>query len=178
MLQTQFESVDSRSEGSYLLEVEHLRVRFRAREQQTKLFGRKTRWVDAVDDVSFSIGTDETFGLVGETGSGKSTIARVLVGLHRPLSGKVKLLGREIDFNRKEDISFLRKNVGIVFQDPVGSLNPRLTVREIISEALITSSVPKQEFDSRIEESLERVGLRRSALPMHPRELSGGKNRE
>ncbi len=64
--------------------------------------------------------------------------------------------------------------MGIVFQDPVGSLNPRLTVREIISEALIASKVPKEVFDSRISESLERVGLRKSALPMHPRELSGG----
>ena len=158
-----------------LLEVENLTVRFRAREQgQIKLFGRKTKWLDAVDDVSFSIGNGETFGLVGETGSGKSTIARVLVGLHRPLTGKVKLLGREINFDSSEDIAFLRKNVGIVFQDPVGSLNPRLTVSEIVSEALIAGKVPRHEFGSKIEEALERVGLRRSSLPMHPRELSGG----
>ena len=174
MLQSQFEEPTAREASSNLLEVENLTVRFRAREQQTKLFGRKTRWLDAVDGVSFSIGNGETFGLVGETGSGKSTIARVLVGLHKPLSGRVKVLGREIDFDNKDDVSFLRSNVGIVFQDPVGSLNQRLTVHEIISEALIASKIPRREFDSRIEESLERVGLRRSSLGMHPRELSGG----
>jgi oligopeptide/dipeptide ABC transporter ATP-binding protein len=128
-----------------------------------------------VDGVSFDIRQGETFGLVGETGSGKSTIAKVLVGLYKPASGKVRVLGREINYRKKEDIFYLRQNVGIVFQDPVGSLNPRLTVREIVSEALIASRrVRKRDFDSRVLESLELVGLRRSALDMHPRELSGG----
>lgn len=160
-----------------IVEVEDLTVRFRAREQQrVPIFsGRSRRWINAVDRVSFKINGGETFGLVGETGSGKSTIAKILVGLYRPTSGRVKLLGREINFRNKGDLAFLRRNVGIVFQDPVGSLNPRLTVRDIIAEALIAAkSVPDEEFNQRILEIVERVGLRKSALPMHPREISGG----
>jgi len=156
-----------------LVEVEDLTVRFRARNQ--KIFSRGQKWVNAVDRVSFSIDRGDTFGLVGETGSGKSTIAKVLVGLYRPTSGKVKLLGREIDFRNKDDVIYMRQNVGIVFQDPVGSLNSRLTVRDIIAEALIASkSVDKGEFDQRILDIIERVGLRKSALLMYPREISGG----
>jgi len=160
-----------------IVEVQDLTVRFRAREQQlVPIFsGRSHRWINAVDRVSFAINERETFGLVGETGSGKSTIAKVLVGLYRPTSGRIKLLGREINFRSRNDLAFLRRNVGIVFQDPVGSLNPRLTVRDIIAEALIAArSVPEEEFDQRIVEIVERVGLRKSALPMHPREISGG----
>jgi peptide/nickel transport system ATP-binding protein len=160
-----------------IVEVEDLTVRFRAREQQrVPLFsGRAQRWINAVDRVSFSISGGETFGLVGETGSGKSTIAKILVGLYRPTSGRVRLLGREINYRNKSDLAYLRRNIGIVFQDPVGSLNPRLSVRDIIAEALIASkSVPDDEFDPRIVEIVERVGLRKSALTMHPREISGG----
>jgi len=161
--------------SSPIVEVQELTVRFRARDQQSLFSNREKKWLNAVDRVSFSINAGDTFGLVGETGSGKSTIAKVLVGLYRPTSGKVKLLGKEINFTNKNDITFLRKNVGIVFQDPVGSLNSRLTVREIIEEALIASkSVEEEEFDSRINDIIEHVGLRKSSLPMHPREISGG----
>jgi peptide/nickel transport system ATP-binding protein len=160
-------SSDMMKSNAPIVEVENLTVRFRSKAG--------TKWLKAVDNVSFSIQEGETFGLVGETGSGKSTIAKVLVGLYRPTSGKVRLLGREINFKKKQDVFFLRQNVGIVFQDPVGSLNPRLTVREIIAEALIASrSVEKEVFDAKILDILEKVGLRRSSLPMHPRELSGG----
>jgi oligopeptide/dipeptide ABC transporter ATP-binding protein len=159
-----------------IIQVKDLVVRFRSREQRLPLFsagGR--RWINAVDRVSFSINSGETFGLVGETGSGKSTIAKVLVGLYRPTSGQIRLLGREINFKDRNDIRFLRQNVGIVFQDPVGSLNPRLRIRDIIAEALIAArTVPDSEFDPRISEIVERVGLRKSALDMHPREISGG----
>lgn len=153
-----------------------LTVRFRAKDRGFNILSKgRSKWFNAVDSVSFSIKRGETFGLVGETGSGKSTIAKTLVGLNRPISGKVRLLGREIDFARKSDITFLRQNIGTVFQDPVGSLNPRLNVWDIIAEALISSnSVPKDDFDKRIVEILEKVGLRKSALHMHPRELSGG----
>jgi oligopeptide/dipeptide ABC transporter ATP-binding protein len=161
-----------------LIEVKDLTVRFRSKEKRFSFRSKSkntSKWFNAVDHVSFSIKKGDTFGLVGETGSGKSTIAKTLVGLFRPSSGKIKLLGRSIDFKSKVDITFLRNNVGIVFQDPVGSLNPRLSVRDIVAEALIAShSVPKLDFDGRINDILERVGLRKSALHMHPRELSGG----
>jgi oligopeptide/dipeptide ABC transporter ATP-binding protein len=164
-------------EGQPIVEVHDLIVRFRARDQRISLFSNRKsqKWLAAVDRVSFSINSGDTFGLVGETGSGKSTIAKVLVGLYKPTSGVVKLLGKEINFKNKNEIEYLRKNVGIVFQDPVGSLNSRLTVREIIEEALIASkSVREEDYDSKIQNIIEHVGLRKSSLPMHPREISGG----
>jgi oligopeptide transport system ATP-binding protein len=164
------------SHDQSIIEVEDLSVSFRARDQGlSTLLSGQSKWFYAVNRVSFSIRKGDTFGLVGETGSGKSTIAKVLVGLYKPVSGKVRLLGREINFNDKRDLFYLRQNVGIVFQDPVGSLNPRLTVRDIVAEALIASrTIPAEEFDSRISSILEHVGLRQSSLPMNPRELSGG----
>jgi oligopeptide/dipeptide ABC transporter ATP-binding protein len=163
------------SDSENLLEIEDLIVRFRAKSKSFNFLSNAPKWFNAVDGVSLSIKKGETFGLVGETGSGKSTIAKTLVGLNRPSFGKVRLLGREIDFANKNDISYLRKNIGIVFQDPVGALNPRLSVRDIIAEALIAShTVSKNDHDARIAEILELVGLRKSSLQMHPREISGG----
>lgn len=129
----------------------------------------------ALDGVSLSIRERETFGLTGETGSGKSTLAKVLVGLYKPASGTVRVLGRSINFNSKEDVAYLRQNVGIVLQDPVRSLNPRLTVTEIIAEALLASrSVPKEDYDRRIHSIAHLVGLTSNLLHSYPRELSGG----
>ena len=158
-----------------IIEAENLTVTFRARGGGSFLFERGSHMINAVDEASFQVKEGETFGLAGETGSGKSTIARVLVGLYKPRSGTVKLLDRKIDFHKKADITYLRRNVGIVFQDPVGSLNPRLKVREILKEALRAAKVfERKEFDNRIETIIERVGLRKSCIEAFPRELSGG----
>ena len=157
-----------------IVEIENLTVSFRSRRRVGLLPGRNPR-MKALDDVSLTIKEGETFGLTGETGSGKSTLAKVLVGLYKPTSGSVRLLGREINFNNRGDIAFLRQNVGIILQDPVRSLNPRLSVKEIISEALIASrSVPKEEFDNRIDLINRHVGVTSNLLRSHPRELSGG----
>jgi len=156
-----------------LIEVENLTVSFRSK-RRVSLF-HSAPPLKALDDVSLTIRENETFGLTGETGSGKSTLAKVLVGLYRPTSGSVKLLGRKIDYRNKKDISFLRRNVGIVFQDPVRSLNPTITVKEVITEALLASkSVPKKDFDERIDAVTKLVGVTRDLLPRRPRELSGG----
>lgn len=155
------------------IEIEHLTVSFRSK-RRAGLFKEGAR-VKALDDVSLSIREGETFGLTGETGSGKSTLAKVLVGLYKPTSGKVKLLGKEIDFSSKKDVSYLRQNVGIVLQDPVRSLNPRLTVKEIITEALVASrTYPRDKYDERIAFITKLVGVTADLLPRHPRELSGG----
>jgi oligopeptide transport system ATP-binding protein len=156
-----------------IVEIEHLTVSFRSKRRASLL--RRNLRVNALDDVSLTIAKDESFGLTGETGSGKSTLAKVLVGLYRPTSGTVKVLGRKIDYRRKDDISFLRRNIGLVLQDPVRSLNPRLTVKEIISEALIASkSYPRNKFDERIELITKLVGVTPDLLSRNPRELSGG----
>jgi len=156
-----------------IVEIEHLTVTFRSK-RRTSILSSGAPTTKALDDVSFSINEGESFGLTGETGSGKSTLAKVLVGLYRPTSGSVKLAGRSINYNNREDVSFLRENVGIVLQDPVRSLNPRLTVKEIVSEALIAKSVPKREFDDRIDQIIHLVGVTSNLLQSYPRELSGG----
>ncbi|MGD0477305.1 MAG: oligopeptide/dipeptide ABC transporter ATP-binding protein [Nitrososphaerales archaeon] len=146
---------------------------FRSKRRASLL--RKSPPMKALDDVSLEIRERETFGLTGETGSGKSTLAKVLVALYKPTSGTVKLLGRKIDYRNRKDIAFLRQNVGIVFQDPVRSLNPRLTVKEVISEALIASkTIPKKDYDERIDFITRLVGVTKDLLPRRPRELSGG----
>lgn len=156
------------------MEIDDLVVSFRTRSGSSRLF-EKGHSAVAVDRVSLKIRQGETFGLAGETGSGKSTIAKVLVGLYKPSAGSVKLLGEKIDFSRRKDVAKLRRNVGIVFQDPVGSLNPRLRVRDIIKEALIASKeFNKSEHDSRIARIVETVGLRKSAIEAYGRDLSGG----
>jgi len=155
------------------IEIENLTVSFSSK-RRAGLFSRAPR-VKALDDVSFQIREGETFGLTGETGSGKSTLAKVLVGLYRPTSGTVRLLGREIDFNSRGDVAYLRQNVGIVLQDPVRSLNPRLTVKEIISEALVASKTfPKKGYEERIRFVTRLVGVTSDLLPRNPRDLSGG----
>jgi oligopeptide/dipeptide ABC transporter ATP-binding protein len=155
------------------VEIEHLTVSF-ASKRRTSLLKKNPR-VKALDDISLSIRQGETFGLTGETGSGKSTLAKVLVGLYKPASGRVRLMGRDIDYRKKRDIAYLRQNVAIVLQDPVRSLNPRLTVKEIISEALIASgTVPKKEYDNRIDSISHLVGVTTDLLSRNPRELSGG----
>lgn len=156
-----------------LVEIEHLTVSFRSKRRISLL--RRYPSLKALDDVSLTIGANETFGLTGETGSGKSTLAKVLVALYRPTSGTVKLLGRKIDYRNRKDIAFLRQNVGIVFQDPVRSLNPALTVKEVITEALLASkSIPKRDYDERIGFITKLVGVTEDLLPRRPRELSGG----
>jgi len=160
---------------SNIVEVNNLTVSFIVRGGSLLLFERGSGMMNVVNDVSFHVREGETFGLAGETGSGKSIIAWVLVGLFKPRSGSVKLLGKEIDFGKKEDVTYLRRNVGIVFQDPVGSLNPRLQVKEVIREALDASKTfDRGDYDSRIEETVDLVGLRKSSLDAYPRELSGG----
>jgi len=160
---------------SNIVEVSNLTVSFTVRGGSLLLFERGSGMMDVVDDVSFNVREGETFGLAGETGSGKSVIAWALVGLMKPRSGSIKVLGKKIDFRKKADVTYLRRNVGIVFQDPVGSLNPRLRVKEIIREGLVAAKTfDRREYDGRIGEVVDLVGLRKSCLEAYPRELSGG----
>ena len=132
-----------------VLEIRDLKVWFPIRKG---VFARTVGYVKAVDGVSFSMRRGETLGVVGESGSGKSTVARVVSGLQKPTAGEVKLGGR----------------VGMVFQDPLGSLNPRMTVRATLAE------VPGCKDAKRQLELLELVGLDATALDKYPHEFSGG----
>ncbi len=156
-----------------ILEVRDLEVKFPVK---SKLFSPKEeKFKTVIDKVSFSIVEGETFGIVGETGSGKSTIAKTLVGINYPSGGEIYLLGRKINFNRKSDLIFLRKNVGIIFQDPVGSLNPKLRIFDIILEGLnFEEKYTKEEKKSKVLEIAKKVGLNESKLYSYPSELSGG----
>ncbi len=129
----------------------------------------------AVTDVSFALKAGETLGIVGESGSGKSTLARALIRMV-PASGKVVWLGQDLLVLPKEAMRDQRREVQMVFQDPLASLNPRMTVGEIIAEPLKTHfpETPKAEVRERVQEMMTKVGLLPNLLNRYPHEFSGG----
>nr|WP_276233662.1 ABC transporter ATP-binding protein [Halosegnis sp. DT85] len=140
----------------------------------SRLLGEE-RKVKAVDGISFEIGEGETLGLVGESGCGKSTTGRTLLRLEEATEGSVYYRGRDITNLDGEELRDLRKEIQIIFQNPQSSLNPRLTVNDIIGEALdIHGMAGADTRDERIKELLERVGLNASHANRYPNEFSGG----
>ncbi|NLF95693.1 MAG: ABC transporter ATP-binding protein [Candidatus Riflebacteria bacterium] len=140
-----------------------------------RLRGIEPQSLQALHEVSFSIARGETLGLLGESGSGKSTLARVLMGIYQPDAGSAKLCGREISgVAGRERLAVLR-DMQMVFQDPFGSLDPRMTVRQLISEPLkIHGLMPKENVDAFLARALTDVGLESGALDLYPSEFSGG----
>jgi peptide/nickel transport system ATP-binding protein len=131
--------------------------------------------VHAVDGVSFTLGEGEMLGLVGESGSGKSTVANCVVRLTRPTAGSIRLHGRDITHLSRRELRPLRRSLHMVFQDPYSSLNPRMTVGEIVGEPLrLHRIVAGREREGRVVEMFERVGLRPELRFRYPHELSGG----
>ena len=131
--------------------------------------------VRAVDDVSLDIETGETVGLVGESGSGKSTFGRLVLRLIEPTSGNIKLNGRDLLAASRSEIRQLRRDMQIIFQDPFGSLDPRMKVEDVIAEPLIIhEKLSRETRRTRVSELLRAVGLDQSALPRYPHEFSGG----
>ncbi len=131
--------------------------------------------VRAVDGVSFTIGPGEILGLVGESGSGKSTVGRCVTRLVEPTSGSIKLLGTEIATLSRRAMRPLRRQVHIVFQDPYSSLNPRMTIGQIVGEPMRLHQTAKGgALDKRVDEMLEKCGLRSELRDRYPHELSGG----
>jgi oligopeptide transport system ATP-binding protein len=156
-----------------LLEVSHLSKVFPV---QSGLFGRDKRKVHAVDDVSFTLSAGETLGLVGESGCGKSTLGRAILRLIEPTSGSVRFAGSEVTRMDAGELRGLRRHMQIVFQDPYGSLNPRLSVSDTIGEALHIHKLvqSRREQDERVAELLQQVGLRPEHMQRYPHEFSGG----
>lgn len=131
--------------------------------------------ITAVADVSFSMAAGETLGLVGESGCGKSTLAKLLVGLLTPTDGEVRIRGQRLDKLRGEPLRRARRSVQLIFQDPTNSLNPRMTVEEIVSEPLVIHRLaPPSQRRARVIELLQTVQLPAAYLARVPRELSGG----
>ena len=156
-----------------LLEVRHLKVHFPVRHGP---LSRDKAFVKAVDDVSFSLEPAETLGLVGESGCGKTTLGRAIIRLLEPTSGSVHFEGEDITRLNGGELRSRRRKFQIIFQDPYGSLDQRMTVEEIIGEALdihrlTNSAVARRE---RIEELLEAVGLAPEHIQRYPHEFSGG----
>jgi len=142
-----------------------------------KYFKTSKGLLHAVDDISFHINKGETLGLVGESGCGKSTTGRLLIRLLESTEGEIIYNGRDINKISKKEMRELRKEMQIVFQDPYASLNPRLTVSEIIAEPLIVNKVysTKEKRDKRVWDLMETVGLASRLANAYPHELDGGR---
>ena len=159
-----------------ILNVKDMNVRFDIRVSGG-LFG-KTVPLRAVDGISFDLARGETLGIVGESGCGKSTLARAVLQLVPPTTGSVLWMGRETAGLDRQAMKPLRKDLQIVFQDPLASLNPRMTIAASIAEPLKTfqPELSSNERMSKIAEMMERVGLDRNMINRYPHELSGGQN--
>ena len=153
-----------------LLRVEHLCQYF------TEGHGRRRMTIKAVDDVSFSVRPAETFGLVGESGCGKTTTGRTIIRLYTPTSGKITFDGREVSGKMTRELRrYLTDNIAMIFQDPIESLNPRMTIEEIIGEGLRTRGMrDRDEIHRLVIEMLGKVGLTEEHATRYPHEFSGG----
>jgi len=156
-----------------LLEVRDLKVHFPVKTGA--LISREVA-LKAVDGVSFTLAQGETLGVVGESGCGKSTLGRAVLNLIAPTAGEVVWLGRPIQGLSAADMRPLRRDMQIVFQDPLAALDPRMTVGEIIGEPLDTflPSLPKAERKARVQEMMAKVGLSPQMANRYPHEFSGG----
>lgn len=160
-------------DGAPLLDVKNLVMHFPLTEGI--IFQRQVGAVQAVDGVSFHVNRGETLGLVGESGCGKSTTGRAILQLYKPTSGEVIFDGKDLTKLDGGEMRKMRRHLQMVFQDPYASLNPRMTVGNIVSEPMqIHKLVPKNERTERVQELLQTVGLNPYFANRYPHEFSGG----
>ena len=162
-----------RVEGAPLLQLDNLVMHFKAKSEG--LLTRGTKWVQAVDGVNLTVRAGETLGLVGESGCGKSTTARLITRLLEPTGGRILYQGYDIAHLSERKLRPYRREIQLIFQDPYSSLNPRHTVGAIVGTALRTHDmVPKGGELKRVQELLEMVGLNPEHYNRYPHEFSGG----
>jgi len=156
-----------------LLKVRNLKKYFPVRGG---ILSKVIGYVQAVDEISFDIKEGETLGLVGESGCGKTTAGRTITRLLEPTAGEVDFEGENVFKLRKEELRKARRNIQIIFQDPFGSLNPRMTVGDIVGESLIIHKIAnnKKEKEEKVKDLLETVGLNAGHIRRYPHEFSGG----
>jgi oligopeptide transport system ATP-binding protein len=160
-----------------ILEVINLKKHFTSRKGLFSTF-RERQTIPAVDGVSFYLRENETMGLVGESGCGKTTIGRTILRLEKPTSGKIIFDGKDITSAPTEDLRQLRGQMQMIFQDLDAALNPKMRIRDILKEAItVHHKMDDTAVDTRIGELLEQVNLKKSKLSNFPHELSGGEKR-
>lgn len=163
---------DLRQDKDICLSVKDLKMYFPIRRG---VFQHTVGYVKAVDGVSFDVYQGETLGLVGESGCGKTTTGRAIIQLYEPTAGEVHFMGHDLTTTKKEELRHLRKNIQMIFQDPYASLNPRMTIAQIIGEPLtVHAMVPKDKVRDRVKELLQLVMLNPAFIDRYPHEFSGG----
>ncbi|HCH09693.1 MAG TPA: peptide ABC transporter substrate-binding protein [Dehalococcoidia bacterium] len=174
MSQTDTQTNGGTAKGETLLEVKNMKMYFPV--TSGIIFQKKIADVKAVDNVSFTIAKGETLGLVGESGCGKTTTGRAILQLYKPTDGDVIFDGTRLNDLDNSSMRAMRRQMQIIFQDPYGSLNPRMTCGDIVGEPLIVHKLTsgKGEYRDRVDELLQTVGLNPYMADRYPHEFSGG----
>ncbi len=151
------------------LEVQKISKTFR-----TGLFAHKPE--NILENVSFKVQGGQTFGIVGESGTGKTTLGKIIAAIEKPSGGQVLYQGQSLNKITKREFSIFRKKVQMMFQDPEGSLNPKKTIQKSLEEVLNLAELPREKWTDTIKKSFQTVGLDEEILVRYPSEVSGGQN--
>ncbi|TNH06303.1 murein tripeptide/oligopeptide ABC transporter ATP binding protein OppF [Testudinibacter sp. TR-2022] len=164
-----------KNNNNLLLEVDNLSVHFKIKKDKSALFS-KAQTLKAVNQVSFKLYQGETLGVVGESGCGKSTLARAIIGLVKSAGGKMLWLGKDLSSQNSKQWKALRNDIQMIFQDPLASLDPRMTIGDIIAEPLkvYQPHLKRQEIKLRVQNMMAKVGLLPNLINRYPHEFSGG----